>query len=301
MDGLLVIDKPVGPTSHDVVARVRRATGWSKVGHTGTLDPLASGVLPLVVGRATRLARFFSATDKEYVAEVRLGYATDTYDALGVPASGGSNCGLSAVCWPDATVLEAILDRFRGTYLQAPPAFSAKKIEGTRAYALARQGHAVAPGEVAVTVHELGVLECQGDRLRVRLSVSAGFYVRSFADALGRALGPGAHMTALRRVRTGEFGEAMATELAAVERAPETALSSLLPLDRLLAWMPTVVVNDEGASRTRHGNSLRPTDCIRSVVPGTERVRVLDERGRLLALARASGTDAFLHPDIVVV
>jgi tRNA pseudouridine55 synthase len=326
MDGLLVIDKPIGPTSHDVVTRVRRLTGWTKVGHTGTLDPMATGVLPLVVGRATRLAQFFSASDKVYEAEVRLGWATDTYDAMGTlvnitglkpcAAADRSGCvaptpvapgalapgAASAFEWPAPDILAALIDRFRGTVMQAPPPFSAKKVEGVRAYALAREGVRVEPREALVTLHDVTVLSCEGDRLRLRMHCSAGFYVRSFAHALGLAAGPGAHLAALRRTRSGDWDLLVAVPLQAIEADPGQAQSRLVPMDRLLASLPAVVVTREGAVRTRHGNDLRPCD----VVPGqaaaaSGRVRVVDEDGTLLAIGERAGQPGILHPGIVVV
>jgi tRNA pseudouridine55 synthase len=299
MDGLLVIDKPAGPTSHDVVARVRRATGWPKVGHTGTLDPIATGVLPLVVGRATRLARFVSASDKEYEAEVRLGWATDTYDTLGTPIGGGAT---GQAEWPERPVLERLLEGFLGTRLQSPPSFSAKKIGGVRAYALARRGQAVAPREVPVTLYGCALLACDGDRLRLWLHCSAGFYVRSFAHELGSAIGPGAHLLELRRTRSGEFDEAAAVRLQQVEENPAKAAAALIPVDQMLTSLPAVVVSASGAIRATHGNELRPCDYLGpSVVAPASRVRVVDEQGRLLALAEAAPASGLLHPDIVVV
>ncbi len=299
MDGVLIIDKPEGPTSHDVVARVRRATGWTKVGHTGTLDPLATGVLPLVVGRATRLAQFLSASDKVYEAEVRLGWATDTYDAQGRPIAQdleGRRAGPL-----EGEDLERVLDRFRGSYLQVAPPFSAKKIDGVRAYALARQGTTVAMKESPVTVYELACTGRQDDVLRLRVHCSAGFYVRSFAHELGVALGVGAHLSALRRVRSGTFeaGDAVALDL--VEREGPAAAARVVPLDRLLGSMPAVVVNEEGAARVRHGNDLRPQDLTSPDEAAAERVRVVDERGTLLAIANRSSRPGVLHPGIVVV
>ena len=177
MDGLLLVDKPSGPTSHDIVARVRRLLGEPRVGHTGTLDPMASGVLPLVVGRATRLARFLSASDKTYDADVRLGVATDTYDAQGAATSDPHPGPM-----PSLQDLERALDRFRGAFLQQPPAYSAKKIGGTRSYRLARASSRAAsavpaalPAPVPVTAHAIEVLAAGGDRVTLRVACSAGF------------------------------------------------------------------------------------------------------------------------------
>ncbi|MGH9372290.1 MAG: tRNA pseudouridine(55) synthase TruB, partial [Vicinamibacterales bacterium] len=185
MNGVLVVDKPAGPTSHDVVARTRRAIGVSRIGHTGTLDPLATGVLPLVVGRATRLARFLTIDEKEYVAGVRLGSATATYDAEDrvIRDPDGGPILLKPV--PGASVGEEqfreVLPEFSGTYWQVPPPFSAKKIGGTPAYLYARLRKEVEVRPVKVTVRELDVLEYANGLAKVRVVCSSGFYVRSLA------------------------------------------------------------------------------------------------------------------------
>src|SRR5262245_24831903 len=199
MDGVLLIDKPSGPTSHDVVARIRRTSGEPRVGHTGTLDPLASGLLPLVLGRATRLASFLSASEKTYEATIRLGVATDTNDAEGRPI------GPIAATVPDDGAIERALEEFRGTFAQRPPSHSAKKIGGRKAYDMARRRQPVDLKPVEVTVRDL---ECTGreeDRLSIRVSATSGFYVRALARDLGERLGCGAHLMALRRTASGIF------------------------------------------------------------------------------------------------
>ncbi len=308
MDGVLVIDKPAGPTSHDLVALVRRVTGWSKVGHTGTLDPLATGVLPLVVGRATRLAQFLTAADKVYEAEVRIGWATDTYDAEGKRIEISSSESPNVPPSPDGfggasrePAVSALLPRFLGTFVQAPPPFSAKKVGGVRAYSLARNGQPVEPKRVPVTVHEIACLGVDGDRVRVRIRCSAGFYVRSFAHDLGIALGTGAHLSALRRTRSGDFGATDAVPLDRLQSA-DAALAALVPMERLLVSLPAVVVTEAGAVRTRHGNDLRPSDVVSWPAAEAARgpVRVLDPRGSLLAIGEPSKKPGLLHPGVVV-
>ncbi len=186
VNGALVIDKPAGPSSHDVVARVRRALRVERVGHTGTLDPLAMGVLPLLLGQATRLARFLAAGDKAYDARIRLGVATDTYDAAGEPVARASGT-LDGVAIPDPSAVAHALAEFRGAIQQTPPPFSAKRIGGMRAYDLARRKAPVAPAPVTVTVHALDLVGVDGSAVDVRLVSSAGFYVRSLAHDLGRS------------------------------------------------------------------------------------------------------------------
>jgi tRNA pseudouridine55 synthase len=244
-DGLLIIDKPAGPTSHDVVARVRRLLGVRRVGHTGTLDPLATGVLPLVVGRATRLARYLSASDKTYEATVRLGFATDTGDAAGQPIASPPYAGLL----PDRDTIDRALDPFRGTFMQQPPAFSAKKIGGTRSYKLARRtlransaarnappavdpqlsassaqlpaarnmrsapgpersvfpAPSAIPAAARVTTYAIEIVRCEDAMITLRVHCTAGFYVRALAHDLGERLEVGAHLAALRRTRSGDI------------------------------------------------------------------------------------------------
>ena len=244
MNGLLVIDKPSGPTSHDVVDRIRRLLGERRIGHTGTLDPAASGVLPLVVGRATRLARFLSASDKTYEADIRLGVATDTYDADGA-ATGAVHSG----AWPGRDEVAAALESFRGRFSQQPPAFSAKKIHGRRSYDLARDRSILRPLPVAVTVHALELVDATADRVSLRIDCSAGFYVRSLAHDLGRRLGTGAHLAGLRRTRSGDFNSTDALALARAEGDRELAIAAVIPLERMLPSLSAVVLTEEGATQ----------------------------------------------------
>jgi tRNA pseudouridine55 synthase len=311
LNGLLLIDKPAGPTSHDVVARARRALGERRIGHTGTLDPSASGLLPLVVGPATRLARFLSGADKTYDVEIRLGVATDTGDADGVPTT-VSYTGP----WPDAAMVERVLDAFRGTYLQQPPAFSAKKVAGRRSYASARAARgqravagastpspADAPRPVPVTVTRLALLELDGPRLHVAIDCSAGFYVRAVAHDIGERLGTGAHVTALRRTRSGTFQVAAALPLARVEADPDAARAALLPPAAMLGPMPGVALTDAGVQRALHGQDIRPADAA----PGTmwptvipQMTRLLSPQGTLVGLAEPSTFQGLLHPCVVL-
>jgi tRNA pseudouridine55 synthase len=295
IDGVLVVDKPAGPTSHDVVARVRRALKTPRVGHTGTLDPLATGVLPVVVGRATRLASFLSGDEKEYVAGIRLGLATETYDAA----------SREAVPPPPAAVttdlVQEALTRFRGTFDQSPPPYSAKKLGGVRAYKLARSSTPVQPEPVSVTVHQL-VLERYGEGLlMLRVRASAGFYVRSLAHDLGRVLGCGGHLETLRRVKAASFTEEMAVPLDRIEHDGLDAARWLVPLDQLLQEIPGVVLSDRGLKRAVHGNHLSPEDASPPVVsPGVVRYRLIDAAGHLIGIAEPRG-GGLLHPVIVLV
>ena len=295
-DGVIVIDKPAGVTSHDVVARVRSLLQIRRVGHTGTLDPAATGVLPLVLGRATRLARFLAGQEKAYEATVRLGIATDTYDATGRPIDG------PATPLPPRDAVETALDRFRGRQRQTPPAFSAKKVGGVRAYVEARKAKALSLAPVEVNVERLDLMAIEGDLVRISLVCSAGFYVRSLAHDLGQALGCGAHLAALRRTRSGEFDLTVAMPLERLEASPELAQTFLVPIDRMLTGFPAVLVTEAGAERVRHGNDIRPADVERGDVSGAlvePTVRLLRD-GHLLALARP-GAGGVLRPFLVLV
>lgn len=306
MDGLLIVDKPVGPTSHDVVARVRRATGERRIGHTGTLDPRASGVLPLVLGRATRLARFLSASDKTYCAVIQLGVETDSYDAAGRQV-GEADAGVL----PDRGAVEGALSHFRGTFMQQPPAFSAKKIGGTRSHRLARQrlrpyereapdGRASLPKPVSVTVHALELLSLEQGRITLEITCSAGFYVRSLAHDLGRRLKTGGHLAALRRTRVGELSLDQAIPLEVVERDAGAVAAALIPPRRTLAAMPAVTLTEEGVRRARQGRDLGTGDLAEPRgAEGHDYTRLLDESGDLVGIAEPAA--GLLHPSVVLV
>jgi tRNA pseudouridine55 synthase len=295
LDGVLVIDKPAGPTSHDVVARMRRVLGTKRIGHTGTLDPFATGVLLLVIGRATRLASFLSGDEKEYEAGVRLGLATETYDASRLR---GEPIGVPLAI--DRGAIEAALTRFRGTFDQMPPPYSAKKIEGVPSYKLARKNKHVALRPVPVTVSELALEKYEQGLARIRVRATAGFYVRSLAHDLGEALGCGAHLETLRRTRAGAFGLDLSVPLAAAEADSERAKALVVPLARLLPGIPPVTLTERGVWRATHGNELRTADTARPFTGSDGRYRLLDGAGRLLGIAEAR-PDGVLHPVLVLV
>lgn len=295
MDGLLVIDKPVGPTSHDVVARMRRVLGERRIGHTGTLDPQASGVLPLVLGRATRLARFLSGGRKTYEAVVRLGVATDTFDAEGSPAGAAWTGAL-----PARDAVEAALGGFRGDILQQPPAHSAKKIDGQRSYVAARTGLALRPDPAPVTVYRLELADLRGDELTLVIDCSAGFYVRALAHDLGVRLGTGAHLSALRRtVSAGlTLDDAMPLEFA--ERSRDDAVGAVLPLEAMLPQLPEVVLTDEGLLRVAHGRNVGRNDVASGSLDIRESTRMVDQQGHLVAIGEPTELPGVLHPSVVL-
>lgn len=291
-DGLLVIDKPRGLTSHDVVASVRRVLGERRVGHTGTLDPLATGVLPLLIGRATRLAQFLSGADKTYEAHVRFGWETETDDETGAAAGGG----IEAAVEPAA--IEQALAAFRGPLLQRPPRFSAKKIRGQRAYALAREGIAepdLAPA--AVVVHQLVLIGMRDGGAILHVVCSAGCYVRALARDLGRALGTGAHLSALRRVASGRFTLADAVPLDEVLADPGAARRAVRPPGRAVEELPAVMVAGETLARVRHGAEVAAGSIE---APPEGLVRLVDPAGALVAIARRGARPDLLHPFVVL-
>jgi tRNA pseudouridine55 synthase len=310
IDGVIVVDKPEGPTSHDVVAVARRVLGEQRIGHTGTLDPLATGVLALACGRATRLVRFLTASTKDYEATVRFGVTTDTFDVT------GEETGRSGRR-PTATDVEAALGSLRGDYLQTPPAFSAKKVAGRRAYALARQQQPVTPAAVAVRVSRADLVALSGDTATFLLTCSAGFYVRSFAHTLGELVGTGACLAALRRTRSGEFGIAQAIPLTALRVADEDRMPGFVPMHSLLCGLASVCVTGEGRLRIVHGRTIHQEHLVEPNLgleglgratadgePTTEDtcwVRILDQSGTLVAMARARRPDGALQPAVVLI
>ena len=308
-DGVLVIDKPAGPTSHDIVACVRRTLSLKKVGHLGTLDPLATGVLPLVVGRAPRLASLLAGASKQYDAVIRLGLITDTYDITGTVVGGADAPRPDATSaeidglQPSPETIAHAAAGFVGSYPQRPPPFSAKKIDGVRAYDLARRRQPVEVTPAQVTVEALTVLSIDGPRVRCRIVCSSGFYIRSLAHDLGDALGCGGCLETLRRERHGPFNLQAAVPLAQIVEKSAWVATQFVPMGSLLPSIPAVVVSDQGARRAAHGNPLRVADMVPAAglpLPNAGRVRVLDERGRLLAVADRRG-DGTLHPKIVLV
>lgn len=297
MDGVLLIDKPSGPTSHDVVARLRAVSGERSIGHTGTLDPLATGLLPLVLGRATRLSPYLTGRDKTYDAIVRLGFATDTDDAAGQPL------GTPCADLPDDAQVSATVQRFRGDIQQMPPRHSAKKVAGHKAYDLARRDAPVALEPASVTIHALVLTGREGDRLHLTVTASSGFYVRALARDIGDALGCGAHLAALRRTRSGRFSVEDALALADAERLGRTVVDRVITPADALADFAAVTVTLAGLKRAVHGNPLSPEHLAGRWVPpaggpGGQMVRILDENGQLIALAHSrSGS---LHPAVVL-
>ncbi len=248
MNGLLILDKPAGMTSHDVVAIVRRATGERSVGHLGTLDPMATGVLPLLLGKYTRLAQFFGQAEKSYAGSIRFGWATDTFDAEGESAGPARPLTLSL------EQLQALASRFHGEMEQTPPVFSAKKIKGVPAHRLARAGKDVPVRAVKIAIQEFELLALEGETATFRMRISAGGYVRSVAQALGELAGCGAHLASLRRTQAGLFSLEQAITLDELKQMIPAEIEARLPHPRsLLPEMPSVTVDEQTAGRVRNG------------------------------------------------
>ena len=306
MDGVLVVDKPEGLTSHDVVSTARRLLGEKRIGHTGTLDPLATGVLPLACGRATRLVRFLTASDKDYEATILFGVTTDTLDSTGEETSRSGRT-------PSVEALAAALRTFEGPQMQVPPAYSAKKVGGRRAYEFARRDEPVELAAVPVRVSRLELLENAHGRCRIALTCSAGFYVRALVRDLGERLGTGATLEALRRTRSGEFTLDEAVDLDKLapirdrtnpeSRIPNPGLETvLIPMEKLLTGFPSVTVTAEGLTRVSHGQHVRPAD-VAGTLPSraAEWVRLLDGGGTLVGLGTPQPVSGFLHPGVVLI
>lgn len=255
MNGLLVLDKPSGITSHDVVAIVRRATGEKSIGHLGTLDPMATGVLPLLLGKYTRLAQFFGQAEKHYTGHIRFGFATDSFDSDGIPSSETQPLTLSL------EELRTLSQKFHGEMDQLPPIFSAKKINGVPAHKLARAGEEVAVKPARITIHNFELTSLNADTATFTMSVSAGGYVRSVAHELGQLAGCGAHLASLRRTRAGAFTLELAITIDQLKSASIPELEALLPHPRtLLPEMPSVTVDDQLAGRLRNGMQVNLPD-----------------------------------------
>lgn len=301
--GVLIIDKPAGLTSHDVVAQVRRLLGIRQVGHFGTLDPFATGVLPLSVGKATRFAQFYLKSRKAYEGTIRLGFSTDTYDATGQPTS------QPVPAQVEGSLIEKVLRGFTGRLMQAPPPYSAKHVGGTRAYELARQHKPVQLAPVEVEIYALELLGLEGDVVRFAVECSGGTYVRSLAHDIGQKLGCGAHLAGLRRTAVAEFREKRAVTLEALAEAVREgkAESCFVPLEALLPDCPELVVRGREEKSVRHGHKFELAQALRpgrGEAPGrltaVSLLKILNPDHRLIAVARHV-TGGIYHPDLVLV
>jgi len=280
MNGVLILDKPAGMTSHDVVNRVRRILHERSVGHLGTLDPMATGVLPLVVGSFTRLAQFYTRAEKIYEGTIRFGFATDTYDAEGDPTTPPKPIAL------ELAEIESLAANFRGVIEQTPPPFSAKKIHGVPAYKLARKRKEVPLQPVQVEIKEFGILGIEAERARFRARVASGTYMRSVAHEMGVRLGCGAHLEQLRRTAVAEFGAEDALTLEQVAAAVASGRDVFVHPRKLLPQLPCVTADDANASRIRSGRPVNLPEFSRA-----PQVKVFHGQGEFIAIAtRVAGT-----------
>jgi tRNA pseudouridine55 synthase len=301
ISGVLIIDKPARMTSHDVVAQVRRLLGIRQIGHFGTLDPFATGVLPLSVNKATRFAQFYLKSRKAYEGTMRFGFSTDTYDATGTPTSEAAPASF------DAPELERLFREFTGRLMQAPPAYSAKRIGGARAYHLARQHQPVQLAPVEVEIYAFELLALEGERARFAAECSGGTYVRSLAHDIGRQLGCGAHLENLRRTTVAEFtlDRAVSPEKLAEAVRDEKLQSCLVPLEALLPDCPELVVRGREEASVRHGHAFELAQTER-FGRGTGRLqavtllKIMNAERRLIAVARHVKGNIY-HPDLVLV
>ncbi len=292
MDGVLNINKPAGMTSHDVVQAVRRITREMRVGHTGTLDPLATGVLVLCTGKATRIARYLEAGEKEYKAVMRLGVTTDTLDAEGRVLETRSYSP------PDRPQLLHALKNFIGTIMQRPPAYSAIKVKGVASYKLARQGKAKPLEPRQVTIYDIDLTAYEDPLVSLTVKCSKGVYIRTLCSDLGDVLGPGAHLTGLVRTRSGRFAidRSITLDQLTDAAAAGTLDRVLVSLDEALADFPELSVADTDAAKILHGGRiLLPTSPISEERAGL--IRIHDRSGSLLALAQTVGSE--LRPELV--
>jgi tRNA pseudouridine55 synthase len=291
MNGLILIDKPAGCTSHDVVNRWRKLAGTKRAGHLGTLDPMATGLLMLVTGAATRMAQFYGKAEKTYLAEITLGAVSNTYDAEGEVIE--SNNPL-----PGAETILAALDQFRGYFAQTPPPVSAKKIGGVPAYKLARQNIAVDLKPVEVEVKQLAVQNLRANKLSILVTCSAGTYIRSIAHDLGQRLGCGALLSCLRRIRSGEYSveQARSLEQLGALAAERRLAEALIPMAQMLPEMPSEHFNLFIETHIRQGREFRTSPFV--VPPGTPFVKALSRSGELIAIGQLKIPNLY-HPTAV--
>jgi tRNA pseudouridine55 synthase len=293
VDGVIVVDKPREWTSHDVVNKMRRLAGTRRIGHLGTLDPGATGVLPLVIGRATRLAQFYTRNDKIYEGIIHFGYSTDSYDAEGKPVSPEVAVTL------DRAELGSVFGRFRGQFSQVPPPVSAKKIGGKHAYELARKNQPVELKPVDVEVYSLDILSVEGCEAGIRVHCSAGTYLRSIAQEAGQALGCGALLKTLRRTASGDFKIEMAVtleelaQLAGAGRLQEV----LIPAGELLPEFPAEMVDAVTVGQIRNGRDFRVSPF--HVHKSARYVKAVTAQGELVAIGEARLPHLY-HPVLVL-
>jgi tRNA pseudouridine55 synthase len=291
LNGVIVVDKPAGWTSHDAVAKMRNVLGERSIGHLGTLDPMATGVLPLVIGKVTRLCQFYEDSEKAYDGSIRFGFATDTYDAEGEQVGSAQEVKVTL------KEVRAAALQFVGKLQQVPPPFSAKKIKGVPAYKLARRKQAVELQPVEVEVKEFTVLSLEGDLAEFHSRVASGTYVRCLAHEMGQNLGCGAHLASLRRTAVAEFllEDAHTLQQVAEALAQGRIDDVMMHPRRVLPGIPCVTADEDTVGKIRHGRSVNLADFSRS-----KWVKVFAGQSELICLAsRVAGS--LFHPKVVLI
>ena len=302
VNGILIIDKLAGFTSHDVVARVRRILKIKRVGHTGTLDPFATGVMVVLVGKATRLAQFLDKDEKEYEADVHFGFETDTGDRTGTRRGDGETRGRGDVL--TMFNVEQALGHFRGEIMQTPPMYSAKKIDGKKLYEHARKGETIERKPSKVCIHSLELLESairnpqsSIDIIRIRVSCSAGTYIRALAEDIGRQIGVGAHLAELRRTRAGRFDLSLSVTLEELEKM-EDPMTALIKMEEAVEHLLSVTLDADRVEKTKSGLSTRLAEA--QFTDG-QPIRMLDESENLIAVGFYEETENSIRPKVVLV
>ncbi len=303
-DGLIIIDKPAGLTSHDVVARLRRILKTKKIGHTGTLDPFATGVLVMLVGKATRLARFLHSDEKEYEAVLRFGFETDTGDVTGERRDDPDGNSSDKLQFVGPETITQALHEFRGEVEQVPPMYSAKKIDGKRLYKLAREGVEVERQPVKVLITELELTGEVGagtgtKHFGLRVACSAGTYIRTLAEDIGRKIGIGCHLAELRRIRAGRFRIDQAITLEDLERSISDAeLPPILPLAEAVSHLVSYALSASDLERVARGMPILPGSVVREI---REPIAMLTAEGALAAVGEYDETEKVIRPKLVMV
>jgi len=301
-DGILIIDKPAGITSHDVVARVRRILKMKRIGHTGTLDPFATGVMVILVGKATRLAQFLDKDAKEYEAVVQFGFETNTGDLTGLRIA---DCGLRIkenLQSLNFDGIERVLENFRGEVEQTPPMYSAKKIAGKKLYELARKGIEIERKPVKVTIYKLEILNLKPETWNLKLKVvcSAGTYIRTLAQDIGRKLGVGAHLAELKRTRAGKFEISKAVTLEELEKivAAEKLSEILISMNEAVSHLPEIKLSAEEINKTKNGIKLRVESAE---IADNGFCRMTDKDANLIAVGFYDAAEKIVQPKLVLV
>ena len=312
IDGILIIDKPVGFTSHDVVAKLRGILKTKKIGHTGTLDPFATGVLVMLVGKATRLAKFLDKDTKEYEAAIQFGFETDSGDLTGLETTRCELEGEELLQVLEKTNWNEIFSSFRGEIEQIPPMFSAKKVDGKKLYELARKGIEIEREPVNISIYELEIagnqkfpkeetneLSIPNSAFRIRVACSAGTYIRTLAEDIGRKVGVGAHLAALRRTKAGKFDLAQAVTLEELEKIVEAGkiCGILISMNEAISHLPDFILSETDVQKVKNGGKISFADEIEN----EQAMRLIDKNANLIAVGFYNEERKFIQPRVVMI